>query len=285
MELSKIIQGCMTYGKWGKQLTTRDIAERIEFNLENGITTFDHADIYGDYTTEADFGKGLKASQIQRGEIKIISKCGLQLPSQELENYLKYYQYDADYIIAQAKQSIKNLQCDYLDVFLLHRPSPLMQKDEIAKAIDTLKREGLIKTFGVSNFTTAQIDYLRSSVEISYNQIQISLTHLEALENDHLYDLSQRQIQPMAWQPLGEILKLQPDDKLKICLNELSLKYKLTEAQLAIAFLNKLPFDILPVIGTTSTDRVRLSAESTKVNLKLQDWFRLYEASRGHEVA
>lgn len=285
MELSKIIQGCMTYGKWGKQLTTQHIAQRIEANLENGITTFDHADIYGDYTTEADFGKGWKASKINRSEIQIISKCGLQLPSQERGNHLKHYQYDADYILAQAKQSISNLQCDYLDVFLLHRPSPLMQKDEIAKAVDLLKREGLIKTFGVSNFTLAQIDDLSTSVEILYNQIQISLTHLEALENDHLYGLSQRQIQPMAWQPLGELLQLKSDHQLKICLSDLSSKYNLTEAQLAIAFLKKLPFGILPVIGTTSIERARSSIKASQVNLELQDWFKLYEASRGYEVA
>ncbi|SDG37865.1 aldo/keto reductase [Psychroflexus sediminis] len=285
MGLSKIIQGCMTYGEWGKQLTTHDIAKRIESNVENGITSFDHADIYGGYTTEADFGKGLQASHIQRSDIQIISKCGLQLPSPERGNQLKHYQYDADYIVAQARQSISNLQCDYLDVFLLHRPSPLMQKDEIAKAISLLKSEGLIKAFGVSNFSLAQIDYLSSSVEILYNQIQISCTHLEALENDHLYGLSQRQIQPMAWQPLGEVFKLDSDHNLKICLSELSSKYNLNEAQLAIAFLNKLPFDILPVIGTTSVERSRLSMEATQVDLELQDWFRLYEASRGHEVA
>lgn len=285
MELSEIIQGCMTYGKWGKQLTTQQIAERIESNLENGITSFDHADIYGDYTTEVDFGKGWKASKINRSDIQIISKCGLQLPSKKRENHLKHYQYDAEYIITQAKQSINNLRCEYLDVFLLHRPSPLMQKDEIAKAIDILKREGLIKTFGVSNFSLAQIDYLSTSVDIEYNQIQISLTHLDALENDHLYGLSQRQIQPMAWQPLGEIFKLESDHQLKRCLTELSSNYNITEAQLAIAFLKKLPFAILPVIGTTSIERARSSVEATQVDLELQDWFKLYEASRGHEVA
>lgn len=285
MELSKIIQGCMTYGKWGKQLTTQHIAKRIESNLENGITTFDHADIYGDYTTEVDFGKALNASPVHRSDIQIISKCGLQLPSQQRGNHLKHYQYDAGYIVAQAQQSITNLQCDYLDVFLLHRPSPLMQKDEIAKAIDILKREGLIKTFGVSNFTLAQIDYLSPSVEILYNQIQISLTHLDALENDHLYGLSQRQIQPMAWHPLGELFNLESDHQLKTCLTELSSKYSLTEAQLALAFLKKLPFDILPVIGTTSIERAKSSIEATQVDLELQDWFKLYEASRGHEVA
>ena len=285
MALSKVIQGCMTYGAWGKQLNTKAIAQRIEALVESGITSFDHADIYGDYTTEAEFGKALKISAVDRADLQIISKCGLQLPSKERGNNLKHYQYDTDYIIAQAKQSIANLDCAYLDVFLLHRPSPLMQKDEIAKAIYSLKNEGLIKAFGVSNFSLSQIDYLRSSVDISYNQIQVSLTHLEALENDHLYGLSQRQIQPMAWQPLGDVLKLKDSHRLKACVQELASNYKLTEAQLAIAFLRKLPFDISPVLGTTSIDRANLALAAMEVELELQDWFKIYEASRGHEVA
>lgn len=285
MALSKVIQGCMTYGAWGKQLSTKAIAQRIEALVQSGITSFDHADIYGDYTTEVEFGKALKISAVDRADLQIISKCGLQLPSKERGNNLKHYQYDTDYIIAQAKQSIANLDCEYLDVFLLHRPSPLMQKDEIAKAISSLKSEGLIKAFGVSNFSLSQIDYLRSSVDISYNQIQVSLTHLEALENDHLYGLSQRQIQPMAWQPLGDVLKLEDGQRLKACLQELASNYKLTEAQLAIAFLRKLPFDIRPVIGTTSTDRANLALAAMEVEIELQDWFKIYEASRGHEVA
>ena len=285
MVLSKVIQGCMTYGAWGKQLNTKAIAQRIEALVESGITSFDHADIYGDYTTEAEFGKALKISAVDRADLQIISKCGLQLPSKERGNNLKHYQYDTDYIIAQAKQSIANLDCAYLDVFLLHRPSPLMQKDEIAKAIYSLKNEGLIKAFGVSNFSLSQIDYLRSSVDISYNQIQVSLTHLEALENDHLYGLSQRQIQPMAWQPLGDVLKLKDSHRLKACVQELASNYKLTEAQLAIAFLRKLPFDISPVLGTTSIDRANLALAAMEVELELQDWFKIYEASRGHEVA
>ena len=285
MKLSKIIQGCMTYGKWGKQLSTEVIAKHIESLVESGITTFDHADIYGDYTTEAEFGKALTVSAVDRADLQLISKCGLQLPSEKRNNHLKHYQYDADYIIAQAKQSIINLQCEYLDIFLLHRPSPLMQKDEIAEAIDYLKTQGLIKAFGVSNFTLAQIDYLSPVVKIEYNQIQISLTHLDALENDHLYGLSQRHIQPMAWQPLGELLQMRSDHPLKVCLEKLSSKYNLTEAQLAMSFLKTLPFGVIPITGTTSTDRAKMALKAVDVELDLQDWFKLYEASRGHEVA
>lgn len=275
----------MNYGQWGKQLSTQQIAQRIETNLENGISSFDHADIYGDYTTEAEFGKAFKASKINRKDIQIISKCGLQLPSKKRQNQLKHYQYNADYIIAQAKQSIANLECDYLDVFLLHRPSPLMQSDEIAKAVEQLQSQGLIKQFGVSNFSLAQIDYLSTSVEICYNQIQISLTHLDAIESDHLYGLAQRQIQPMAWQPLGDVFKLSPDNRLKKVLAELGTKYSVTEAQLALIFLNKLPFDILPIIGTTSINRAKLLVETQQLDLERQDWFKLYEASRGFKVA
>lgn len=107
----------MAWGDWGKQLSSKEQTEMIEFCAENGNTTFDHADIYGDYTTERDFGKALRESKIQREEIQLISKCGIQYVGKTRNNKIKHYNYSKDYIIWSAEESLKNLKTDYLDVF------------------------------------------------------------------------------------------------------------------------------------------------------------------------
>ena len=115
----------MTWGSWGANLSEKDAARMIVDCMEMGITTFDHADIYGDYQNEELFGKAFVHSRVSRDSIQLISKCGIQM-TRGRENRVKHYQYDEDYIIASAERSLKMLRTDYLDLFLLHRPSPLM---------------------------------------------------------------------------------------------------------------------------------------------------------------
>jgi len=285
MYTSKLIQGCMTWGRWGKQLSTRQMASQIEDCLSLGVTTFDHADIYGDYTTEAEFGKAFTESKIERDSIQLISKCGIQLPNSARDNRVKHYQYDSEYIIAQAEQSISNLNCGYLDAFLLHRPSPLMDLREIAKSIIYLKEQGKIKHFGVSNFTTQQMDLLSAYVEVEGHQLQCSLNHPQPFTNDILQHHLFKHILTMAWSPLGGINTLHQDNPiLDKTLEEMATKYECEKAQLAIAFLNVHPIGIRPVVGTTQMTRLKGLKAALAIDLSLQDWFSILEASRGHEV-
>ena len=285
MYTSKLVQGCMTWGRWGKQMSTRQMASQIEDCLSLGVTTFDHADIYGDYTTESEFGKAFTESKIKRESIQLISKCGLQLPSSTRDNRVKHYQYDSEYIIAQAERSISNLNCEYLDAFLLHRPSPLMNLQEIAKSIIYLKEQGKIKHFGVSNFTTQQIDLLGSYVEVEGHQLQCSLNHCQPFTNDILHHHLSKQILTMAWSPLGGLDRLHKDNPpLDKALEEMAARYECEKVQLAIAFLNQHPIGIRPVLGTTQTKRLKVLKEGLTIELSLQDWFLILEASRGHEV-
>ena len=147
---SKIIAGCMSWGAWGKQFSTQEMITQINITLASGITTFDHADIYGDYTTENEFGHAFSKSSIERESIQLISKCGIQYVGGTRDNSIKYYNYSKEYIIWSVEKSLKELKTDYLDLLLLHRPSPLMNPDEIALAIDELKQQGKILDFGVS---------------------------------------------------------------------------------------------------------------------------------------
>lgn len=146
--LSPIVAGTMSWGIWDKNLNQKEMENMIHICLENKITTFDHADIYGSYTTEAAFGKAFASSKILREKMQLISKCGIQLVSENRTNTIKHYNYSKDYIIWSVENSLKNLQTDFLDVLLLHRPSPLMHADEIAEAVLKLKTEGKILEIG-----------------------------------------------------------------------------------------------------------------------------------------
>lgn len=275
----------MTWGVWGKQFSTLEMARQIEKCLDLGVFTFDHADIYGGYTTEAEFGKAFVETGIDRKSIQLISKCGIQLPDENRGNRVKHYQYEAKYIKSQAEQSLSNLKCDYLDVFLLHRPSPLMQFEEIALVVEGLKREGKIKYFGVSNFTLKQIELLSRYISVDMSQLQCSLTHYEPFMDDTLHYYKENQITTTAWSSLGDVNVIESNQKLKEILSDLEHKYNCTPSQLAIAFLNYHPAGIVPVAGTTQISRLQLLAAALEIELELQDWFMLLEASRGEEVA
>lgn len=285
LNFSKIIAGTMTWGKWGKNFTAAQMQELLNYCVNIDITTFDHADIYGDYTNEAQFGKALKSSQIKRENIQLISKCGIQM-TKGRPNKVKHYQYDYAYIVQAAEQSLKNLQTEYLDLFLLHRPSPLMHPGEITKAIQTLIKQGKIRHFGVSNFTPSQIALLETEIAVQANQVQFSLTHTQPMYDGTFDDCIMGKRTAMAWSPLGNIFKpnTTPNPTLQTLLGQLSEKYNLTTSQILLAFVLKHPALIYPVVGTTSKERLKQSIEAVTVNVELQDWFLLLEASLGHRV-
>jgi predicted oxidoreductase len=283
---SKIIQGCMNWGVWGNQLSKSQMIDLIQQSLKVGITTFDHADIYGDYTTEAEFGNAFSESGISREKIELISKCGIQYVGKTRKNEIKHYQYDASYIIWSAEKSIKDLNAEYLDLFLLHRPSPLMHPDEIAKAVEKLMADGKIKNFGLSNFSPSETALVASKSSVLVNQIEFSLTAFDAMHNGSLNDMMLQHITPMCWSPLGKIFKETNEQTIRIhlALDELTHKYNATKDQLLLAWVLKHPAQIHPVIGTTNPERIKNAASATAIPLSEIDWFKLLVASQGHKV-
>ena len=286
MPKSEIIIGCMSWGKWGKQFSTKEQVDMIQFCVENGNSTFDHADIYGDYSTETEFGKAFVESKIAREEINLVSKCGIQLIGEARDNKVKHYNYSKEYIIKSVEQSLKNLKTDYLDTFLLHRPSPLMQPDEIAEAISELKESGKIRNFGVSNFTPSQVDLIADKIPVSVNQIEFSLTHHNAMQNGSLDQMLKKSMQPMCWSPLGSVFRYETPQSLRIkeVLKVVSKKYAVSEDVLLLSWILKHPAKISPVIGTTNKERILNANKATSIELELQDWFLLLEASIGEEM-
>ncbi|WP_281227452.1 aldo/keto reductase [Flavobacterium aquiphilum] len=283
---SKIIAGTMTWGVWGKNCTTSQMIELMNTCLENGITSFDHADIYGGYTTEEAFGKAFGESQINRNQIQLISKCGIQMISEKRSNSIKHYEYSKAYIIASAEQSLKNLQTDYLDLLLLHRPSPLMQPDEIAEAVEKLKIEGKILDFGVSNFTPSQSNLIETKTKINYNQIEFSITHLEPMLDGSLDHMQANRITPMCWSPLGTVFRNDNEQSQRILkvTNELAAKYDVPNDIILLAWILKHPAGILPVCGTSDKNRLTQLMNATTIEMELQDWFMLWTASTGNNV-
>jgi len=276
----------MSWGNWGKQLSTDEMIGQLDRTLRAGVTTFDHADIYGDYTTEAQFGKAFHQSNIKREEIQLISKCGIQLVGQTRKNAFGHYEYSKNYIIKSVEQSLKNLQTEYLDLLLLHRPSPLMQPSEINEAVSKLQSEGKIIDFGVSNFTQSQMDLIETTQKISVNQIEFSLTKNDAMLDGTLDAMRVNTITPMCWSPLGTVFR---DDttqtkRIRIVLNKLCEKYNVKEDQLLLAWILKHPTKIHPVIGTTNVNRIQNAQKAIEIELELEDWFELLIASQGHAV-
>lgn len=283
-QLSPIIAGTMSWGIWDKKLSTPEMEHLMHICIENQITTFDHADIYGGYTTEADFGKAFSQSKIDRSKIQLISKCGIHLDGRN--NKLKHYEYSAAYIIWSVENSLKNLETDFLDVLLLHRPSPLMVADEIAEAVNKLKNEGKIIDFGVSNFTASQTELIRQKIEINYNQIQFSATHHQPMIDGSLDYMQLHNIRPMSWNPLGTVFREDTDQtrRLKKLLAQLVDKYHLGSDTILLAWILKHPAHVIPVAGTVNVARIQSLMKAVELELDPLDWFAIWTESMGNRV-
>mgnify|MGYP003646519025 CR=1 FL=1 len=284
--LSPIIAGTMNWGVWDKNLTLKEMLNMIHICLENKITTFDHADIYGSYTTEADFGKAFASSKIAREKMQLISKCGIQMLAENRDNKIKHYDYSKSHIIWSVEQSLKNLKTDYLDVFLLHRPSPLMQSDEIAEAVEKLKSEGKILDFGLSNFTSSQTELIRQKTEISYNQVQFSATNFEPMVDGSFDYMQLNNIRPMSWNPLGFVFRkdIPQTHRLKKILATLVSKYHLGADTILLAWVLQHPAKVLPIAGTVNIARIQSLMKAVELNLEKEDWFAIWAESMGEDV-
>ena len=283
MNLSRIISGTMNWGTWGVNHSKEDMCKLISESFDSGINSFDHADIYGGYTTEESFGDAFAETGIKREDVFFISKCGIMYPSEKLPVKIKHYDYSEVHINKSVDNSLRNLKTDYLDCLLLHRPSPLMDISVIADTVKRLVKSGKIKSFGVSNFTASQMDMFKGKLDILYNQINLSLTHLDHMFDGTLEYMQANDILPMAYSPLGSYFN-EENGKIKKVVDKLKNKYSCSDYQILISWLLKHPSKVYPVIGTTKSDRIKSTLESLKIEIDLIDWFELLEASVGKRV-
>ncbi len=288
--ISQLVAGVMTWGEWGTDLSTHQMAEMIATCIDEGLTTFDHADIYGHYSTEKAFGDALaELGAATRDRIQLVSKCGIRLTThRKPENKIKGYDTSKAYIIGQAETSLRNLRTDYLDVFLIHRPSPLLNPVEVADAFETLRKDGKVRHFGVSNFTPSQFDLLRQYVPLVTNQVECNPLRPELLFDGTFDQLLAAGIRPMIWSPLGGSKYFAGEGtavlRLRTAVQNIAENYGTSETVILIAWLLRHPAGPVPVLGTTKPERLREAKQALSLQLDRQDWFAILEAARGEEV-
>ncbi|MDC1105563.1 aldo/keto reductase [Prolixibacteraceae bacterium] len=290
LSISRLIHGHWRVNEWGYQM---DEFKDLIYKLQDiGITTFDHADIYGDYTCENHLGQVLKRDPALRNKIQIISKCGIKLLSSKFpERKVKHYDYSYSHIVGTVEQSLKNLSTDHIDILLLHRPSPFMVPEEVAKAFDHLKSNGKVLSFGVSNFTPIQYSMLESylSESLVTNQIELSVGALEHFDNGNIDFLLKQRVKPMAWSPLARGVLFNPEDKqssrIVAKLNEIGEEVGgASISQVALLWLLSHPIGIMPILGSGKWDRLEEAVDSMNFSLSIEQWFGIYEASMGVRV-
>jgi predicted oxidoreductase len=289
---SRIVLGVMKWGVWGKKLDTQEMLRLIEFGLELGITTFDHADIYGHYTTEAEFGAALKLKPSLRQEMQLVTKCGIKLVTPNRPHHLlKSYDTSIEHLTWSVEQSLKNLNTDHLDLLLIHRPDPLLNPEDVADIFTSLKTQGKVLQFGVSNFTPSQFALLNTYIPLVTNQIEASVVHLEPFLDGTLDQCMQHRIKPMAWSPVGgsELFEKSEDARIRRVQTAAQAiadeREGATPDQVLLAWLLMHPSGMLPVIGTTQPERIRAACRAQDVHLTREEWFELWSASTGGEVA
>lgn len=290
MQFSTIVAGVMKWGVWGATFSTSDYEQIIRESIAAGVTTFDHADIYGHYTTEAEFGAVLGREPSLRTKMQLVTKCGIRLVTPNRPDYaIKSYDTSFEHIVASVDRSLKNLRTDYIDALLIHRPDFLMEADEVAKAFDRLKTDGKVLHFGVSNFTPSQVSLLHSRFPVEIHQIECSVLHLTPFLDGTLDQCQEMGILPMAWGALGSgnFFADEADTRIarvKAEAEKLAVKYGVSTDILLLSWLLRHPSGILPVIGTSKPERVRTAARAGEVVMEREDWYRLWTASMGAEV-
>lgn len=285
-EFSRFIMGYWRLMEWGLNPAQR--RDLLHYHLDLGITTVDHADIYGGYQCEAAFGEGLKLAPELRQRLEIVSKCGIALtadPAHQLNHYIT----SREHIIASAERSLQRLGTDYLDLLLIHRPDPLMDADEVAEAFIALRQAGKIRHAGVSNFTPSQFALLQSRLPFPLvtNQVEISPLHQEPTLDGTLDQLQQLRSRPMAWSCLGGGRLLTDHachhlrEELERVRQEVGAQ---TLEQVVYAWVMRLPSQPLPIIGSGRRERIASALQADGLRLNRQQWFRIRKAALGYDV-
>ncbi|TYC63550.1 oxidoreductase [Rhodobacterales bacterium] len=286
LEFSRLI-----YGMWrlGDDTDTSPayVERKIQTCLDQGITTFDQADIYGGYVAEAVLGGALKANPSLRQRMEIVTKCDIVAPAGRYsEAKVKHYDTSRAHIEKSVEHSLSNMGVETIDLLLIHRPDPLMDHHETGAVLDDLIKSGKIRSAGVSNFRPWDWDLLQSAMTntLVTNQIEISLKEIAPFTNGDLAFHQKLGTRLMAWSPLGGGALISEGGKLGAVLDEVASGFGVDRSAVAVAFLLTHPAQLLPVLGTNNLDRIAKISDALKVKLDRETWYRLYEAALGQEV-
>ena len=295
MERLQIAEGLefsqLVYGMWrladDADTSIKHVDAKMRATLDQGITTFDQADIYGGYTAEDLMGTALKASPSLRQQMEIITKCDIVIDAgRHAGARVKHYDTTSGHINESVNQSLIALGTDYVDVLLIHRPDPLMDHHETGAALDALVDAGKVRAVGVSNFRPWDWNLLQSAMRypLVTNQIELSLKEIAPFTNGDLAFHQQHSHTIMAWSPLGGGDLMTGSGELANRLDAIAKRHEVDRAAVATAFLLAHPAKIAPVMGTNNLGRISALSDAVKVEIDRQDWFSLYEAALGQEV-
>jgi len=288
LNLSPVVAGMWRMTEWN--LTPEQRLDFIEQCIALGVTSFDHADIYGGYGVEGLFGEALSLKPSLRDKIQLVSKCGIKLVSSRRPAHtIQHYDTSAAHIRASVENSLKELRTDHLDLLLIHRPDPLMDFDEVAHVFETLRSEGKVREFGVSNFSRHQFETLHKRIALVTNQVEFSPLHLAPMWDETFDGLQDKGIRPMIWSPLaGGRLFSEGDassERLRLKIKEIADELGKPFASVVFAWIMQLPSRPVPLTGTGRLDGIKVAVEATKFKLSRAQWFEILRAARGHEVA
>jgi len=286
--LSRIVAGMWRMNEWDMPVQQR--VAFIEGCLEMGVTSFDHADIYGDYGVEGVFGEALRAQPSLRDRIELVSKCGIKLLSPKRPQHgIQHYDTTAAHIVASAEESLRQLNTDRLDLLLIHRPDPLMDFDEIAGAFSRLIDAGKVRHVGVSNFTRHQFECLNRRIPLATNQVEFSPMVVDPMFDQTFDGLQDLRIAPMVWSPLGGGRLFTSNDaqagKVRAVIQDIADRMQQPFASVLFAWIMALPSRPIPLTGTGRIAAIREAVIGAGIRLEREDWFHILRAARGHEVA
>ncbi len=288
LELSRIVAGMWRMGDWDMPVEQR--VRFIEQCIDLGVTSFDHADIYGGYSIEGLFGEALRAQPSLRERIELVSKCGIKLVAPKRpQHQIQHYDTTAAHITASVEESLRQLHTDRLDLLLIHRPDPLMDFDEIADAFTRLRDAGKVLHFGVSNFSRHQFECLNRRIGLATNQVEFSPLHVAPMFDETFDGLQDLGVAPMIWSPLaGGRLFNSTDtnaENLRLVIKDIADRMKVPFASVVFAWIMQLPCRPIPLTGTGRIEAIAVAVAGTRITLSRPDWFRILRAARGHEVA
>lgn len=286
--LSRIAAGVWRTAEWGMSAQTR--LAWIEACLDLGVTTFDHADIYGAYTAEALFGDALALKPVLRQRMQLVSKCGIKLVTANRSKHrIKSYDTSPEHVIASVDASLKALKTDHLDVLLIHRPDALMDVAELAQCFEYLRAAGKVGQFGVSNFTPFQFELLNKRIPLVTNQIECSPLHLEPFTDGTLDQAQSLGVSPMIWSPLaGGRLFHGADDaalRVRVVLERLANEWGSSVTAVACAWLMRHPSRPIPVLGSQRVQAYEEAVSATKLVMDRETWYEIWSAGAGRNVA
>lgn len=313
LDVSRIAYGTWHLGgTWDHTPASEEIKQRaaalIHAAVEHGITLIDLADIYTKGKSDIVVGEVLKNDPSLRDKIVLQEKCGIRLGDEPYPGDPGRYDFSYENIVTSVETSLQRLHTDRVELLLLHRPDPLMEPDEVARAFDHLQSSGKVRYFGVSNHTPMQIELLKKSVQqpLVINQLELNLLHnglinagLVANTNAAHYTgadgtLDYCRVQDMliqAWSPVagGQLFAPQDDAPPNVkqaaaLVAELAQAHSTTVEAIALAWLLRHPAPIQPILGTMKVHRIPDSVRADEVELSREEWYRLLAAANGAGV-